>query len=257
MTLIQENYGAEKCNRESPSGEITWICDHSERWTQAKLFVGGLIGGTYVPPLGYPGMGSYLMVANDVSIHSVGTTAYLPAVSRLTVSYGMPECKNPSGSTPYDIAELSVELTGQGFPIPRQSVRWGADAPSDLVGQPLREGLDIEPYAIVPEMTYSIRMKYCTSIAAQAICSYIGCINASSMAIGDDTFGVGKVLFVGYSARQHCAADGGYVVEREFKFAIQCAMPDWNTLVIPDRNGYAKTNWLMYRSANLNALATA
>jgi hypothetical protein len=236
---------------------VDYLCYFTERWSCATTLIGGLVNGYYVAPYVYPGFGSSYMICTEVSMSPLGSSAGFPGVSQLKATFGKPECANPSSTSPQEIAELSIELSGQGMPIPNAGMIWGSDAPSGFAGQALGDGT-IQPFAILAEGTYSIRMKYCTSINFSGIKSYIGCINSGSTTLGSDTFSTGTLLFIGYTARQTITTQGAMQVEREYKFAIQCALSSWNLLVDP-KDGFTatptdKNGNPMYRQVDFSAL---
>jgi hypothetical protein len=237
MGLIVVNYGNENANRENPSGEIHYLCGFDERWSCATSLTGGLMSGYYVPPYAYPGYGTAWanggsMICNNVAMSPVGSNAQYPGYSKLIASFGKPECSNPNSTSPMDVAELSVELSGQGLPVPNQSLVWGSDAPEKYRGTPLDDGT-VAAFAIIVEGTYSVRNKYCISINFQGIQSYMGCINSSAFTIGADYFAAGRLLFAGYNAHQTVTNTGSMQVEREYKFGIMCAYDNWNQLLNP------------------------
>jgi len=246
------NVLSETCSRDNPSAELEYICEWGDRWYYSGQLVGGLIQGSYYPPQSYP----YLpgLICNDCKMEKVGTVAGLgpQPMARLTASFGIPKCKDPSSTDLLDLAEITIEASGEGLPLSKSGVKWGNDAPGSLAGQTLRDQ-DIQPTMLLPYAEVQIKIKYVQEWNLDDLSALVGQVNSSSVSFADATFDPEELLLIGLSVEQTLTAEGYPQLTRVAKIGIR-RENGWNKLYIPDQDAWATTNPTLYDSGNFSIL---
>jgi hypothetical protein len=247
------NILSETCSRDNPGAEAEFQCQWGDRWYYAAQLVGGLVGGQYQAPTEYLDFAG--LYCNDVHIEKYGIVAggLSTPLAKLVATFGTPKCKDPTSSDPLDLAEITLEASGEGLPLPQGNFTWGSDAGS-LAGQTLGSD-DITPTMMLPYLEGTIKLPYCTSWMLDTIASTVGCTNSNTVTLADTDFTSDQMLMLGVGLERTLTADGSEQLCRVLKIGIR--QPNgWQKLYIPSQSAWASVTPTLYQQSDYTNILT-
>jgi len=220
MTSFYIESQKESFTMQGCSAEMVVRTEWPSRITVAREWFGRLQSGIYITPGRYPDIEG--LFCNNVSIEpwpgskmDDGTLGWEWA--KLTLSFGMMET-----GTGGDIADEKITIGGQTITLPCRKYQW-AEGP--LSGQLLDENTDAKPFAIVPEMTYSLSYHFQTNIDRSLYASLVGNINSSTFTPtvydGTASWEARSVIYMGCETDRKITSDGANYWKITHNFGIQ------------------------------------
>lgn len=240
----------ENVSPQGPEATVLYKCPYLQRYQLIKGLIGSAVysGGKVVrtlPTAYLPSSNLYCMEIGEIRgmapVRDLSTNwliyrdAIVPAIYRVppysfqdlanSAYYPADSQVDPSGK---GWTTTTVSMEGEVFTPPNGSYQWvggkfdGKPVPNGAVG------------LIESKFAFEFRRHMLPLLPLKAVRQYRGSVNSVAITIGDDTFPVGTLLFVGFEAEPSFDPLGNMIQEVVYK--VLGADRDWNYFLDPGGN---------------------